>query len=762
MAATEWHRFDITHYWTDGHEGRQVAHDPADRYTFTAEKYVLKQCEGSLLSVVPVSSEFEYLEGTCNALLRAIAVNCTGEWERWLECDVMVLEVRVGTGQDRDTVVQSLYAIEVHLRVGHLDSLCDEEEQEWPVDIRLTGGVTTPFCEHWIRLKRGKKLGKVFAKRYHTRFRNSNFDPEMCRERFYERGSTDLESEIPLEQWKAVFDMPKWTSRLFKAPPRSGGQRTMPDAPATVQLEGDFMLKESSVRMLSDECKYYLPVPKADNVYDEVTNFVFTKCVNVLQWTDKGVPHSAAEMLIDTMVNGDQRTFQITLDTKCQNNSAALDACIKNQSSYLMSARKLPIELLGDLINPLIMDCEANHARTTAVTLLGLQVRHIKELRNDECKPPVFLYENCVFTISQGYESIQTLEEAGYRLVPKVYQDVTKSMLGNGGFPRLTLVDDIDNRKGILEMYIRLTVDFHSNNAPAALWAQGLVWASLAFLEWIEVDKCFPIAYLMSSLHGNGKSTTMYALANSIGLPQEAIGGNKTSESGFLDWVNSCNGLAYFLDDFNAKAANLSRDQHTFKELFKSLHDANSVCQHDKFRLVLSASVVSSNTQLAPWDAPTQSRLMTFIFENAPKCALAVTKNYNNLMKMISCLVPDIMAWRYDGKLDIDCINELQTYIQELMEPLSLQPRCAQHLKKPMYYICLALAYVGAPTFAFDTYIFKYLLVQLKFYYHHCTQTDMWNKFFKFLSKTMSNCNRKGSDGRTFIHWYIYCHVHLL
>ena len=153
---------------------------------------------------------------------------------------------------------------------------------------------------------------------------------------------------------------------------------------------------------------------------------------------------------------------------------------------------------------------------------------------------------------------------------------------------------------------------------------------------------------------------------------------------------------------------------------------------------------------------------MTFIFENAPKCALAVTKNYNNLMKMISCLVPDIMAWRYEGKLDIDCINELQTYIQELMEPLSLQPRCAQHLKKPMYYIFLALAYVGAPTFAFDTYIFKYLLVQLKFYYHHCTQTDMWNKFFKFLSKTMSNCNRKGSDGRTFIHWYIYCHVRLL
>ena len=185
MAATDVHRFDITEYWTDGHEGRQVAHNPEDLYTFTADKYASKQCGGSLLSVPPVSSEFEYLEGTCNALLRALAVNCPSEWERWLDCDVMVLEIRLCAAQDKDTVVASLYAIEVHLRVGHLDPLCDEEELEWPVDILMSGGVTTTFSEHWIRIRRGKRLGKVFAKKYHTRFRNSNFDPEMCRERFY-------------------------------------------------------------------------------------------------------------------------------------------------------------------------------------------------------------------------------------------------------------------------------------------------------------------------------------------------------------------------------------------------------------------------------------------------------------------------------------------------------------------------------------------------------------------------------------------------
>ena len=754
MADTDsFSRFDITEYWLDGHEGRGGQHNPTDRHLFTAQKYVDKQCGGlPLLSVPWASPEFEYLEGTCNALLRQLQKQCPQPWERWLDNDVSTLELRLNCGQDKSTVASSLYAIEVHMRIGHLDTLDEEEELPWPLDIELQPGIPGSFTEHWLRIKRGKKIGKVFVKRYHTRCRGSGFEPSMMREFYYEYGATDLELDMPKEQWKAVFDMPKWTKTVLKKKPQNAPNLDHAEQSVPALSDGDFMLRETVLRVLPDVCKYYMPVPKQEGVYEEVANFVFASCINVLQWEQNNIPHSAAELMLNTRINGELRTFAITLDAESLHNAASLDACVKNQSSFYLTCRKLPIQMLGELINPLIADCESRHARTQAVTLLGLQVRHIKQLRTSNAEP-VFLYENCVFNVTSGYDSLRTLEEGGFRLVTKVFQDTTRSMLGNGGFPRLAIVTNAHDRRLIMECYIKLTTDFHGSNAPAALWAQGLVWASLSFLEWIEIDKCFPIAYLMSSLHGNGKSTTMYALAESIGLPQEAIGGNKTSESGFLDWVNSCNGLAYFLDDFNAKAANLSKDQHTFKELFKSLHDANSVCQHDKFRLVLSASVVSSNTQLAPWDSPTQSRLMTFIFENSDKCALPVTQNYNKLMKTISCLVPDIMAWRYNSKLDIDCINELQSFIQEYMRPLSLQPRISQHLKKPMYYLCLAMTYCKAPKHAFDTIIFKYLKVQLMFYFHHCTQTDMWSKFFKFMSKTIGVCNVRGSDGRTFIHW---------
>ena len=752
MDTDSFSRFDITEYWMEGHEGREVQHDPADRYVFSADKYIAKQCGGALLSVPWASPEFEYLEGTCNALLPLLRAQCPQRWQPWLDSNVVTLELRLNCGQDKESTA-SLYAIELHVRIGHLDTLDEEEELPWPVDIDLQPGTQGSFTEHWLRIKRGKRVGKVFVKKYHTRCRSSGFEPSMMREVYYEYGFQDLDADIAHPQWKAVFDMPKWTKTVLARASTTGSSSLPPreTAPSVPQLDGDFMIKETTLRVIPQDCKIYMPV-KPDGMYEEVANFVFKYCINVLQWDQNNTPHSAAELMVHTIVNGNLKAFTVTLDTDCLNTAASLDACIKNQSSYYLSCRKLPIQMLAELINPLIAECESKHARTKAVTMLGLQVRHIKELRTNNAQP-VFLYENCVFHVHNGYDSLRTLEEGGYRLVTKVFQDTTKSMLGNGGFPRLAIVNSAHDRRLILECYIRLTTDFHGTNAPAALWAQGLVWASLSFLEWIEIDKCFPIAYLMSSLHGNGKSTTMYALAESIGLPQEAIGGNKTSESGFLDWVNSCNGLPYFLDDFNAKAANLSKDQHTFKELFKSLHDANSVCQHDKFRLVLSASVVSSNTQLAPWDAPTQSRLMTFIFENSTKCPLSVVKNYNNLMKTLSCLVPDILSWRYNGRLDIDCINELQAFIQEYMQPLSLQPRIAQHLKKPMYYLCLALIYVNAPVHSFDTYVFKYLKVQLMFYYHHCTQTDMWSKFFKFMSKAISVCNIRSSDGRTFIHW---------
>lgn len=386
-----------------------------------------------------------------------------------------------------------------------------------------------------------------------------------------------------------------------------------------------------------------------------------------------------------------------------------------------------------------------------AVTVLGLQCRLLSEL---DLKRPVFVYENCAFCIHEGYDSLDSLYALGLRMIPKTFQEVTKSRLGVGGMPKMHILRDTNARMNIARMYLCCTEDFHRGNAAGVMWCQGLAWASLSFLEWIEIDRCFPITYLLSTSFSNGKSTAMNALALSIGLSPESMGGNKTSESGFLDWTNSCNGLAYFLDDFNAKSVNQSREQNTWKELFKQLHDANSVNQHDKFRLVLSAIFLSANTELCPWDGPLQSRFFTCVFSAQTHGELAVADNYNKIMKVTSCLVPDIMAWRYKRKLDVKYISEMQQFIEAIARPMLLPPRLFQHLKKPMYYLCLYLHWIGSESEDYDRLVFKHLICTvLPRYGQYCSHCDMWQKFLFYFGKGLCECNRKSNDPTMSIHW---------
>ena len=388
-----------------------------------------------------------------------------------------------------------------------------------------------------------------------------------------------------------------------------------------------------------------------------------------------------------------------------------------------------------------------------AVTLLGLQCRLLANL---DYANALFVYENCSFKICSGYDELNTLENNGLRMVPKIFQEVTKSRLSAGGMPNLHIVRDPIVRKQIAREYLEATIAFHRVNNATVLWCQGLAWASLSFLEWIQMDRCFPIAYMLSTSFSNGKSTAMNALALSIGLSPEAMGGNKTSESGFLDWTNSCCGLAYFLDDFNAKSVNQSKDQNTWKELFKQLHDANSVNQHDKFRLVLSAIFLSANTELCPWDGPLQSRLFTAVFATNVTDVndTIATENYNKIMKVTSCLVPDIIAWRHKQKLDAKYITELQRFIELIAAPMNLPKRLFQHLKKPMYYLCLMAQYVGCLEAFYEVIIIKHLVeAVLPRYGQYCTHVDMWQKFFYYFQKCQLQCNKRSSDPTQSIHW---------
>ena len=80
-------------------------------------------------------------------------------------------------------------------------------------------------------------------------------------------------------------------------------------------------------------------------------------------------------------------------------------------------------------------------------------------------------------------------------------------------------------------------------------------------------------------------------------------------ESGLLDWVSTYCCLCVFIDDFNPRKCE-NRSQDSWADLFKQLHDAKSIIQHDKFRLVLSSAVISANVEM-PQDIPILQRILT-------------------------------------------------------------------------------------------------------------------------------------------------------
>ena len=210
-----------------------------------------------------------------------------------------------------------------------------------------------------------------------------------------------------------------------------------------------------------------------------------------------------------------------------------------------------------------------------------------------------------------------------------------------------------------------------------------------------------------------------------------------------LDWLNSVCCIGYILDDFNAKSVNSSKEQNTWKELIKQIHDANSTKQHDKFRFVLSAVFFTSNNELCPWCDQLQSRLATYVFYlNERRCSVLEEQQYKTLSSMLSCLVPEILSWKFQNKLDRKYIAEVQQYIEKLAQPLSLTQRIAQHMKKPMYMLLLFLKWIEAPPESFKEHVFAYLRNNmLPRYWRYCAQSNMWFKFLYYFAETRNVCN---------------------
>ena len=436
----------------------------------------------------------------------------------------------------------------------------------------------------------------------------------------------------------------------------------------------------------------------------------------------------------------------------------------------MCACRLLKPELFNELIQPKIDNHVANNPILNAVTLFGLQVKNQADLASNQ-KRHIFVYGNCAFDTLDGYASMMSLKDAGYLCDRNILSQVNTSKFLIAGSPELNLVYNRQSRMDMLKLYLTLTIQFHNQNAAAVLWGQGTMWASLLYMNWLALDKAFPILYLVSNEAGAGKTTAFNAYARSIGLPLESIGGNKTSESGFLDWVSTYSCLSFFIDDFNPRKC-INRTNDTWLDLFKQLYDAKTVVQHDKIRLVYSSTVVSANAEMPP-DVPTQTRLISLHFilnKKHPRDISAIEDHYNQVFHMISCLVPDIISMKFNGDLDKTHINELQQFIMAC-SPSTLTPRVAQNLKKPLYYLLLVFKWVEMDLVMqiqegncshdqladwgdlVDIYIFDYMCVLIKQYALSCSQVDLWSRFFYCLDKALSLHDKHSRDVSGSLNW---------
>ena len=391
------------------------------------------------------------------------------------------------------------------------------------------------------------------------------------------------------------------------------------------------------------------------------------------------------------------------------------------------------------------------HPQLKLVTQFGLQVRHVSELNGSK---HIYVYKNCTFNDQDGYGDIRTLRDAGFTYQADILNAVNSSKFTNAGAPELSLIADGNQRLEALQLYLTATINFHRNNAGAALWGQGAVWASLQFKKFVKHDHGFPIPYLVSLEHSVGKTSAFIAYAKSIGLSEESMGGNKTSESGFLDWVSTYSCLTYFIDDFNPRKC-VNRKQDTWMDLFKQLFDAKTVHQHAKTRLILSGVVVSANAEMPP-DMPTQSRLLMLYFTKNDNSDLASVKQwreqYADTLEFVSCLVPDIVALQWKGDLDMRHINELEQLVIACA-PDNIAYRVAQNMKKPMYYLVLTFKMASLSTDHYDLYIFDYMQTMIRQYNSTCSQVDAWSKFFYYLARTLEVHNRKSNKSDDSLDW---------
>jgi hypothetical protein len=297
----------------------------------------------------------------------------------------------------------------------------------------------------------------------------------------------------------------------------------------------DASLAPTDLREDTERRMYLIPSEMRvgdERQYEIAANFVFTQVMEIIKWLDANEENkSGCTVKIECDEGGvDAKSYEVLLLPDAMASPTSFEQHMKNNVHMGIFCRALKMKHLQSILQPMMNEWTCRNEVKTALTIMGRQATSIDELDKNHD----FVFGNCVVQSGGTYNDAVGIRHSKYRMVIKIFNEISKKCFGRAAFPKLKLIRDHVKRKEFAVHWYNASQVFHIDNICAALWAQAMMWASLSFLEWIAMDRCFPITYILSTQHGIGKTTTMHALAASIGLPAEVITGNKSSESGAL------------------------------------------------------------------------------------------------------------------------------------------------------------------------------------------------------------------------------------
>lgn len=186
--------------------------------------------------------------------------------------DLHVMEVRL-RWPDSNTTSGSLFRLEIHMRIAMVS---DGKELKTVREVWPKGWeVSDEFDEHWLRMKKGQRRGRVQIWKYHTHLRDRLHTEGMDEDEL----TFALDNAVPID-----IDTVLW-QQLFNKPSKRTASASVLENAGFMEIEDNFEVLHENLRFDKMACKYYQYHPKL-NAHTAISNFIVKEIVQIIEYTE--------------------------------------------------------------------------------------------------------------------------------------------------------------------------------------------------------------------------------------------------------------------------------------------------------------------------------------------------------------------------------------------------------------------------------------------------------------------------------------------